>query len=243
MKWILALCLVASTSFAAKPPTARPDADEILRRVDDMRTPGGDFSFTVTVEDVEDKSVVRETEYRVFAKGDHLARIETTAPERLKGRKLLMRDNDLWLYLPSIKRPTRVSFQQRLTGEVSNGDIARVRFHVDYKASKKGMATVDGKSYLKLNLAAKRPDVTYRRIELLVDPATYRPFRAGFFALSGKLLKTGEFSMPMKALDREILSRVVIKDAVQTSRGSNLRYSNYQREKLDDSFFNKESLP
>ena len=35
----------------------------------------------------------------------------------------------------------------------------------------------------------------------------------------------------------------LIKDAVQTSRGSNLRYSNYQREKLDDSFFNKESLP
>jgi outer membrane lipoprotein-sorting protein len=242
MKWILALCLVASTSFAAKKP-AGPNADEILRRVDEMRTPGGDFSFSVSVEDIEDNAPVRETEYRVFTKGDHLARVETTAPERLKGRKLLMRDNDLWLYLPSIKRPTRVSFQQRLTGEVSNGDIARVRFHVDYKASKKGMAKVDGKTYLKLNLAARRPDVTYRRIELLVDPETYRPFRAGFFAISGKLLKTGDYSQPIKALDREILSRVVIKDAVQTSRGSNLRYSNYQREKLDDSFFNKESLP
>jgi outer membrane lipoprotein-sorting protein len=243
MKWILALCLLASSAQAAKKPTSGPSADEILRRVDEMRTPGGDFSFTVQVEDIEDNAKVRDTEYRVFTKGDHLARVETTAPERLKGRKLLMRDNDLWLYLPSIKRPTRVSFQQRLTGEVSNGDIARVRFHVDYKASKKGTATVDGKPYLKLNLAARRPDVTYRRIELLVDPQTYRPFRAGFYAVSGKLLKTGEYSHPIKALDREILSHVVIKDAVQTSRGSNLRYGNYQREKLDDSFFNKESLP
>ncbi len=243
MRWILALCLTASASYAARKPISGPSAEEILRRVDDVRTPGGDFSFTVQVEDIEDKTTVRETEYRVFAKGDHLARIETTAPERLKGRKLLMRDNDLWLYLPSIKRPTRVSFQQRLTGEVSNGDIARVRFHVDYKAAKKGTATVDGKNYLKLNLSAKRPDVTYRRIELLVDPQNYRPFRAGFFALSGKLMKTGEFSNPVKALDREILSHVVIRDAVQTSRGSNLKFSNYQREKLDDSFFNKESLP
>jgi len=237
--------LAASTSYAAKRPMKAPghSADEILRRVDEMRSPVGDFSFSVTVEDVEENSVVRETEYKVYAKGDHLARIETVAPERLKGRKLLMRDNDLWLYLPSIKRPTRVSFQQRLTGEVSNGDLARVRFHVDYKASKKGNTKIDGKTYLKLNLSARRPDVTYRRIELLVDPKTYVPFRAGFFALSGKLLKTGEYSQPIKALDREVLSRMIIKDAVQSSRGSNLRYSNYQREKLDDSFFNKESLP
>lgn len=242
MRTLLLFC-IAATAVAAPKPAATLSPDAILQRVDEMRTPGGDFSFTVKVEDIEDKASVRETEYKVFSKGDHLARIETLAPERLKGRKLLMRDNDLWLYLPSIKRPTRVSFQQRLTGEVSNGDIARVRFHVDYKAALKGHATVDGKTFLKLNLTAKRPDVTYRRIELLVEPQTYRPYRAGFFALSGKLLKTGDFSQPIKVMDREILSRVLIKDAVQTSRQSLLKYGNYQREKLDDSFFNKESLP
>jgi hypothetical protein len=136
-----------------------------------------------------------------------------------------------------------VSFQQRLTGEVANGDIARINFSADYVAKLDGKAKVEGKPYLKMTLKARHSEVTYRMIKLLVDPRTYRPFRVDFFALSGKLLKTGEYSQPVKALDRPILSRFLIQDAVQPGRQSLLQFSNYRREKLDDSFFNKESLP
>ena len=41
---------------------------------------------------------------------------------------MLMRGNDLWVFLPSVSQPVRLSLSQRLTGQVANGDLARANF-------------------------------------------------------------------------------------------------------------------
>jgi hypothetical protein len=55
-------------------------------------------------------------------------------------------------------------------------------------------------------------------------------------------MKTGEFSGPEKVMGKTRLTKLVIRDALDRSRQSQLKYSNFRPETLDDSFFNKENL-
>lgn len=238
--WFVFLFLsISGFAFASKPLTA----EQILHRADTAKGPDGTFSFLVKVKDYDGDSMLRENLYRVYCKGSKLALIETLAPTRLQGRKVLMRDEDLWLYMPSVHRPTRISLQQRLTGEVANGDIARTSFGEDYRPKILGRANRKGKTFLKLDLVAKRKDTTYRRIHLYVDPKNYHPAHADFYALSGKLLKTSEYEEFEPIFGEARSTKVVIRDALRPSKQSHLKYYGYKRETLDDSFFNKESMP
>ena len=106
---------------------------EIIRAADLARFPEGDVSCTVLVKDYQGKELLRENTYQVFSRGADESLVQTISPERLKGHKLLMKEDDLWLYTPDTKRPTRVSLQQKLTGEVANGDLSRTRFAKDYR--------------------------------------------------------------------------------------------------------------
>lgn len=219
-----------------------PSADEIVKQADKARGPEGTFSFRVDVEDLDRNKLVTKTKYKVYSKNSVLTLIETQEPERLRGRKLLMHDNDLWLYLPSIRRPTRVSFQQKLTGEVANGDIARTLFARDYKATLLGTESIANKQCYKLKLHAINKEATYREIVYWVEMKTLFPVRMQCFAISGKLLKTGDYSEPKLVFKVKRASKLIISDALQPHRKSILRYAGYRKEKLDDSFFSKESL-
>jgi outer membrane lipoprotein-sorting protein len=220
-----------------------PPVEEIVRRADEARGPAGDLSFHVEVQDYNGSSLLRTNRYHVYSKGEKYVLVETEYPERLQGRKLLMRDDDVWMYLPSIKQPTRISLQQKLTGEVSNGDLAKTSFHEDYEPKLLGIEKRKGGSYFKLLLSARSKSCTYRRIKLWVNTRNFRPLRAEYFAISGKLMKTGDFFDPKPALGQPRMSRVVIQDALEPQRRSLLHYYDYRRESLDASFFSKESLP
>jgi len=211
---------------------------DLLKQADEARGPQGNIVFTVTVKDFRDKELLRENEYRVHTKSSKLSMVETTQPVRLKGRKLLMKEKDLWLYLPSVKRPTRVSFHQRLTGEVSNGDIARTSFYEDYTPKIVG----SDKGIYKILLSAKHKDTTYRKVLLWVNPKEKLPVKAHFFALSGKLMKTCEYQNFQTVLGRKRATEVLIQDAIQPKKKSLIIYSQAQPEQLDDSYFTKEAM-
>lgn len=221
---------------------AEPSPDELVKIADEFRGPQGTFSCDVKVEDKNGDTSTGETTYKVYVKDIDYSLVETMQPERLKGRKLLMRRNNLWLYLPTVKRPTRVSLQQKLTGEVANGDIARTNFSSDYSAKLEGIEKIGDKDCYKLALTARQKDVTYRSITYWVEKGTHRPVKAEFYALSGKLLKTGEYSHFVPYLGHPRMTEMLIRDALQSSRQSHLTYSNYKQESLSDSFFSKESL-
>jgi len=237
-QFMLLLCGLVSHAWAA---SALLGPQEIVKRSDAIRSPSGSFSFQVRVKDYQGKALVRENVYKVLSKDMKYTLIETIFPERLTGRKLLMAGG-LWLYLPTIKRPTRVGMQQRLTGEVANGDIARTQFADDYRAALQGIEQVKGKKYYKLLLTAKDNTLPYRTIRLWVGQKDFVPLKAEFFALSGKMLKVGEYSELETVMGKPRLTKLVIKDAIQPSRQSHLKYFNYRQETLHDSMFNKETL-
>ncbi|OFZ54393.1 MAG: hypothetical protein A2428_11295 [Bdellovibrionales bacterium RIFOXYC1_FULL_54_43] len=233
----LLIGLSASLAFGADPSPL-----QIVQKADLARGPGGAYSVIAKVLDYSKGKLRTETAYRVYVKGNELCLVETIEPVRLRGRKLLMNGNDLWFFLPTIKRPTRVSLQQRLTGEVSNGDIARTNFAADYNVRILGTEKIQGTDSYRLELKAKSKNVTYDRLEYWVSKTDLKPLRATFFALSGKPLKNATYSDFKPSLGRPVMTRTVITDYTQPLKRSELVYGQFRREKLDDSFFNKDSI-
>ena len=126
MKTLLA---VAAMVALGAPVRAGGDAAKLLALADGFR--GGFDSGVVEVKltnyDVD--RVVEEAGFEVSVKGENsLVRFLSV---RSKGQSLLMRGDDMWLFLPAVARPVRITPIQRLLGNVSNGDLARLRYSLD----------------------------------------------------------------------------------------------------------------
>lgn len=242
---LLTLGLIVFRTGQSVALNATLSGNEIVKKSDSMRIMDGDVSFHVEVSDLKGTTAqptVQKTIYRVFAKGAKMSRVETIFPERQVGRKLLMTDDALWLFTPDIKRPTRVSMQQRLTGEVANGDIAKTRLQEDYEAVLKSEVKLEGREAYLLELKKKRDNVTYSAIDYWVAKKDFAPMRAIFKTEGGKNLKTANYKDPKLFLNQMMITKMEITNALNTSQKSILIFSNYKKEKLDESFFNKESL-
>lgn len=232
-RFLLSFFLTA-TVFAAD-----MDPNDIVRKADLRRGLGNtSHSFNVTITNQENKKEV----YKVAFKDVNSSLTEQTEPERARGRKLLMNDYDIWLYTKNIKKPLRISLEQKLTGEVANGDIARTNYAEDYEATILGVEKRGNNEFYKLELKAKNKKVTYGRIEYYVSKKDYIPMEATFFALSGKPLKRATFSdfKPIQGLSRS--TKMVITDYLQKEKVNTLIFSDHKSEKFDDSLFNKDRL-
>lgn len=237
MKQVLCFVLISATA-----PTFAQTASEIIKKADEGRMPGGDITVDVTVKDFKNKTLNKETTYKVYNRGAQKSLVETVAPQRQKGRKLLMIESDLWFMTPDIKRATRVSFQQRLTGEVANGDIASVNFADDYEGTIAGSEKIKDQDCWVLDLKASKKKATYQSLKYWVTKDKLLPRRADFFATSGKLLKRATYGNPKDVFGAPRITTIVIQDAVQTTNESVIEYANHKREKFDDSLFNKDTL-
>lgn len=211
------------------------DANEIVKKADLKRGLGNiSHSFTVSITDQDNKA----ESYHVSFKDINASLTEQTEPERAKGRKILMKEYDIWLFTPNIKKALRISLEQKLTGQVSNGDIARTNYAEDYEAT---IIKEDEKNYL-LNLKAKNNKVTYGKIEYLVSKKEFNPLEATFFALSGKALKKANFS-DYKMIEGVLRStKMTIQDSISKTKTSTMVFSNYKFEKFNENKFNKDGM-
>lgn len=214
---------------------------EIIKKADTMRFIDADNSFLVEVTDQKGSNTTK-TRYKVYSKGSQMSLVETIYPERQAGRKLLMKAQDLWFFTPDIKRPTRVSMQQKLTGEVANGDLARTSFGGDYSVEIKGEETIGDKKAIHLFLKKNKDDVTYSFVDYWVDNKTYMPLKAIFKSDGGKDLKIATYSTPKKFLNYNLITKMEIVNALNKNQKSVLIFASFKKEKLNESFFSKESL-
>ena len=211
------------------------DANEIVKKADLKRGLGNvSHSFNVTITDQDEKNEV----YHVLFKDINSSLTEQTEPARARGRKILMKDYDIWLFTPNIKKALRISLEQKLTGQVSNGDIARTNYAEDYEAT---IIKSDTNNYF-LNLKAKNNKVTYGKIEYLVSKKDFNPLEATFFAVSGKALKKAVFSDFKLIHGLSRTTKMTIQDYLQKNKTSTMVFSDYKFEKFNDGQFNKEGM-
>ncbi|HKK13846.1 MAG TPA: outer membrane lipoprotein-sorting protein [Gammaproteobacteria bacterium] len=241
----LALCAAVFTLVLARPAGAaetRPDPARIVARADHIRFPPEGFQVNVTITSTSPGYDPDVRRYQILSKGNDRTLVMTTYPPIDRGQTLLMRDKDLWVFMPNVSQPIRLPLSQRLTGQVANGDLARANFTGDYTAKLLRTDTIDGRPYYVLELTAVNRSVTYHRVLYWVDKANYRPYKAEFFTLSGRKLKICRYEDYRTLAGRKRPTRLVMRDALRQGRQSVMTYSHMRLRNLPDKYFSKDYL-
>jgi outer membrane lipoprotein-sorting protein len=237
---ILALAGIA----AADEPLSVEDslARSILEKSDEIRYPSHGFQVDVNIASSTPGEATEKRKYRILSKGNDNTVVMILEPASERGQIMLMKGRDLWVFMPNVSQPIRLGLAQRLTGQVANGDLARANFTGDYTPKLLRIEKVDGEDYHVLELLAVDRGVTYHRVLLWVNKANYRPRKAEFYALSGRLLKTSSYENFENMAGKQRPTRILIQDALKSCDTSVLEYGNMGLRELPDKVFSKDYL-
>lgn len=239
--------------FGAGLASAALSAEELLAASDAIRNPGRAFSVTVTLTEFQAGKQIDSSTLVSYSRtqeqgGQFASLIRFVLPIRDAGKLMLKNGNDLWFYDPTNKASVRLSPQQRLLGQASNGDVATVNLAKDYKATLVGDEEIqNGERQLrkahKLALSAVSPDVTYASIEMWIDAENNRPLKARFFAESSRLLKTAYYRRFQPELGAERPTETVIIDGLNPQSVTLMRFSDYKARAIPDTWMQRDFLP
>ncbi len=227
---------------AMEDPAAETGAMRLVRLADEIRFPRESFQTEITVQNFSDGQAAEERKYRILSRGNENTIVLTLEPASERGQALLMRGRDLWIFMPNVSQPVRLSLAQRLTGQVANGDLARANFAGDYTPSVIGRETLDGQPAQVLDLVAVDRGVTYARVKYWVHEQDNRPLKAEFYALSGRLLKTCRYEEFRDMAGRIRPTRLVLEDALKKNDKSVLSYENMVLRDLPERIFSRDYL-
>ncbi|MGZ5818732.1 MAG: outer membrane lipoprotein-sorting protein, partial [Burkholderiaceae bacterium] len=180
--------------------------------------------------------------------GQFRSLIRFVAPVRDANKLILFNGKDLWFYDPSSKASVRMSPQQRLLGQASNGDVVTVNFAKDYQAMSATEEDVqDGERQMrhcyKLALNAKTPDATYHHIEMWIQTDNSHPVKARFYSESGKMLKSAYYRHYEKQLGVERPTETVIIDGLDPNWVTVMRFSNWAKRDVPEAWLQRDYLP
>ena len=218
-------------------------ADKIVKKVDEIRFPQADFKSEIKITTLSpgEKEDIRKFQ-TLSKKGAKDSLVVTVEPAEDKGQILLMKDRDLWAFMPKVSQPIRLSLSQRLTGLVANGDLARANFSGDYSSKILRTEKKGKKRYIVIELKAVDRSVTYPRALLWANKKSYRPLKVEFYSLSNRLLKTCKYTKYKKILGRMRPTRLIMEDAVKKGYRSILDYTKWKKESIPSKMFTKQYL-
>ncbi len=221
---------------------ATVDATALVQRADAIRFPRESFETLITVTNYTADEAGDVREYKVMSRGNENTIVLTESPASERGQALLMRGRDLWIFMPTVSQPVRLSLSQRLTGQVANGDLARANFAGDYSAELAGQENLEGEDAWVLDLTAAGRGVTYAKVRYWVAVADDRPIKAEFYAVSGRLLKTSRYEAFQELAGRMRPTRLVIEDALKEGDYSVLEYNTMTVKDLPERMFTQQYL-
>jgi outer membrane lipoprotein-sorting protein len=238
MFWAPAGSAQDSPGAAASDALAR----SIVEKADQIRFPAEGFQVDVDIVTTRQGQRADARKYRVMSKGNDNTIVLTLEPASERGQSMLMKARDLWVYLPSVSQPVRLALAQRLTGQVANGDLARANFAGDYVPRVIRTETLDGRNYHVLELTAVDRSVTYQRVIYWVRQDNAWPYKAEFYSLSNRLLKTAKYEKFQTAAGKARPTRLVMEDALRQGEQSVLDYGEMKLRDLPDKMFTKEYM-
>jgi hypothetical protein len=199
-------------------------ARTVLEKADQVRFPAESFEVDIGITSTAPGQTPDARRYRVMSRGNDNTIVLITEPATDRGQAMLMRGRDLWVFLPNVSQPVRVGVQQRLTGQVANGDLARANFSGDYTPKILRTEDIGGEKHLVLELTAVDRGVTYQRVLYWVKQANNYPHKAEFYSLSDRLLKTCRYEEFKPMAGRVRPTRLVMQDALRKGEESVLEY-------------------
>jgi outer membrane lipoprotein-sorting protein len=212
---------------------------KVLEKMEYLRGfKGTGFYFSAEVITVENNkpSEPHMLDVKISEKG--YAIVEVLAPKNERGRRTLLRDRDLWLYLPNSSNIIRIAPLQRVFGSASIADVLNVSYLNGYAVSSKSQSA----NQLQLSLKSSDPKATYARIDLDYDLANDKPIETRHYTASGRLLKTIQYKSFRNYDGNPKIDKIVIYDGVRKSSVVWMKMSDYRKATFPDALFTKSAL-
>jgi outer membrane lipoprotein-sorting protein len=233
----LLVALILSVLFVS--PAFSLDGTEILKKVDANLQPESFESYRKLI-NIEPNGAKREFLLYTLKKGNDKIASLFLSPASEKGRATLRLGENMWLYIPNVGKPIRITSLQSVVGGVfNNADIMRLDYNVEYNVQN----IVDEKNEYVLDLKAKTTTVAYDKLKMWVDKKTVVPTKIECYAATGLLIKTLYFK-ERKPFDEGILRPSVIETDSPLYKGyqSILAYANVKKRIVADEVFTLEFL-
>ena len=211
-----------------------PSAADIVAAMDRVRSAQGAYRVSVGLVEYVNGKARDKVELAVHAKlyQDHRFKnlVRYTAPPRDVGKLVLLNGSNMWFYDPASKASVRISPQQRLMGQASDGDVVTINLGLDYTPKLAGEEKIQDAEHKERNvwhleLAAATNEAMYNRLEYWVEKDTYRPIKAKFYSDSGRLLKIGYYRKYEQQLGAVRATETIIIDAVDSNLVTKMSYS------------------
>ena len=167
-------------------PAYAVDGTKLLEQVDRNLNPESYETYRKLINIEPDG---RKKEFTLFSvkKGQDKIAALFLAPASDKGRSTLRLGDNMWLYIPNIGKPIRITSLQSMVGGVfNNADIMNLDYSAEYNVE--SVSESDG-NYLLL-LKAKTKTVAYDRLKIWVDKSRKLPTKIECLTEANMLIKT-----------------------------------------------------
>ncbi|MBG0790196.1 MAG: outer membrane lipoprotein-sorting protein [Desulfovibrionaceae bacterium] len=238
MKKILLTLTAVLALWAASAPAMTPD--ELLSTVDRNLNPESYESYRKLI-NIEPDGSKREYLMYTIKKGQDKVASVFLEPASDKGRATLRLGDNMWLHIPNVGKPVRITSLQSVTGSVfNNSDIMRLDFGTEYNAE--SMEEVEGGTLLRLK--AKTDSVAYDKLEMVVDKKYTVPTEIKCITSSGMLIKTLYFKKITEFEGGRIRPAVMETESpLNPGYKSIILFANVRSRDFDDEVFTLNYLP
>jgi outer membrane lipoprotein-sorting protein len=218
MKRMLFLLLGLCVSL---PAFADPSAAELMSHYDALMGPEN-FEATVLMAAHREDGSTRTYKMRVLKKGTDKFRAWFDEPGAVKGQEMLRQGDNLWVYMPQLKRAIRLANRDSFQGgDFNNADVLRVNYQTDYSGT---VGTSDRADAYLLELKARTKDAAYDHVKLWLRKADLQPVKGEYYTGSGKLLRAADFSEYKDFGGLKRPGRIVMKNMLATQRFSTMSW-------------------
>jgi outer membrane lipoprotein-sorting protein len=186
MRNIIRILLVLSVLITGVPAYAAIDGTQLLKQIDRNLNPES-YEMYRKIINIEPSG--RKMDYTFFSIKKGLDKVAGLflAPASEKGRSTLRLGDNMWLYIPNVGKPIRITSLQSVIGGIfNNADILSLDYSAEYNVEKVEEA---GNEYL-LYLKAKTKTVAYDRLKMWVDKNKKLPTKIECLTEASMLIKT-----------------------------------------------------
>ena len=232
--------IIPFISLLLAAPAYAVDGSQLLEKVDRNLTP---VSYEMYRKLINIEPNGRKKEFVLFSvkKGRDKVAGLFLSPASDKGRSTLRLGENMWLYIPNVGKPIRVTSLQSVVGGVfNNSDILRLDYAAEYKVEQ---VADKGSEYI-LDLKAKTNTVAYDRLKMWVDKDKILPTRVECYTSASMLIKTIYFKK-IKDFGEGIVRPAVIETSSPLYKGykSIMLFAKLKKREFKDEVFTLTYMP
>jgi len=220
--------------------TVLSPGDQILIKLDRNLNPESYESYRKLI-NIEPNGKKKEYVLFTVKKGADKVAALFISPASEKGRSTLRLDENMWLYIPNVGKPIRITSLQSVVGGVfNNSDILRLDYATEYFVEQ----MEELKDKYVLHLKAKTKTVAYDKLKMWVDKDKVLPTKIECLTEASMLIKTIYFKETKDFGDKIVRPSVIETDSpLYKGYKSVMIFANMKKRAFEDEVFTLTFMP